>query len=69
MLAGSAGLASRATYDYRLTGTSPAIDKGSLPDGTGFAGELPNLEYAHVAGGKDRELIGSIDLGAHEYQP
>jgi hypothetical protein len=69
LLAGSAGLASRETYDYRLTGTSPAIDKGSLPEGTGLASELPNSEYAHVAGGKDREQIGSIDLGAHEYQP
>ncbi|MCS6991309.1 MAG: right-handed parallel beta-helix repeat-containing protein [Chitinophagales bacterium] len=65
----SAGFADPLAYDYRLTGGSPAIDAGIDP-GTASNGMvlLPQYEYVHPHGKKERITYGAPDLGAHEYE-
>jgi len=67
LIAETAGLVSRAEYDYRLAGTSPAIDKGTPPESADLDSEMLDSEYVHVAEEMPRKQIGLIDLGAHEY--
>jgi hypothetical protein len=65
----AAGLVGIDTYDYRLTGVSPARDAGSAP-GVGNVFDLtPVYQYVHE---RDRELRlqdGTIDVGAYEFSP
>ena len=69
LVARSVGLVNRELYDYRLTATSPAIDKGSPPENAGHGSGIPSSEYVHVAADGKREQVGPVDVGAHEYRP
>ena len=53
----TAGLVNRESYDYRLTEKSPARDQGTLIESVGVSSTVPESEYVHVAGGKDREPL------------
>ena len=59
-----------ASYDYRLTVASPAIDKGVAP-GTAFGYDMtPRFQYLHPLQNVVRTQAGAaIDRGAYEYQP
>jgi hypothetical protein len=62
-----AGFVNAAGYDYRLTGSSGAINSGTGP---GFANSYsltPVLEYLHPAGSATRILNAQLDVGAHEF--
>lgn len=65
-----AGLMDRARYDYRLSPASPAVDAGlsaqELERRGIDAGLLPQFEYVHVAGKRQRDYVGPVDAGAHE---
>lgn len=58
-----------AQYDYRLTLLSPVIDSAAILPYT-FHGTslIPELEYVHPAGFKNRMIIQLPDPGAYEWQ-
>jgi Right handed beta helix region len=58
---------SRETFDYRLRGTSPAIDKGTDPGMASGFDLAPQFEYIHPLRGEVRSTAGPIDIGAFEY--
>ncbi len=64
----NAHLVNQAEYDYHLSKTSPAINKGT-PPGTAEGFDLtPVYEYVHPLGAETRSVAGStIDIGAYEY--
>lgn len=63
----SPGLVDRAGFDYRLTASSPAIDKGADP-GTGAGMSLSAVsEYVHPLSARERKAIGKPDAGAYEF--
>jgi hypothetical protein len=53
-------------FDYRLSGTSPAIDRGK-PVSVEFVVDAPRYEYEHVAKKAERVQRRAPDIGAHEY--
>jgi len=56
-----------ASYNYQLLPTSGAIDAGILPGtGAGFS-LVPTNQYAQPTSGQVRTIIGTIDIGAYEY--
>ena len=62
----------RLSYNYHLTKTSKAINAGVEVIGLEFLESefnfAPLLEYAHVAGRKERNIVGRfVDIGAFEY--
>ncbi|MBU3699914.1 MAG: T9SS type A sorting domain-containing protein [Candidatus Kapabacteria bacterium] len=70
--ASNAGLVNAASYDYRLTASSPArnraVDPGTATSTVKDYTDLPLspvLEYAHV--GDNRIRIAQRDLGAYEF--
>lgn len=69
LVSNSAGLANMAGFDYRLTSSSPARDKGIAP-GTGAGFNLiPVYQYLHPTNRQPRPQSGATDIGAYEYQP
>ncbi len=57
------------SYNYRLTGNSPARDAGSTP-GTGNGFDLhPEFQYLHKSDRESRPVEGAIDVGAYEFTP
>jgi hypothetical protein len=69
----SVGLANVAAYNYNLTSTSPAINKGT---NAGYIYNIfpydsfsltPVYEYVDTANMEPRPIVGIIDLGAYEY--
>lgn len=70
LVSNSPGLVNRAAYDYRLTGTSTAINVGSNPgsDTAGF--DLrPIFHYVDPGRRAARISNGAYDIGAFEYNP
>ncbi len=56
------------TYNFRLRSTSPCINSGTFP-GTGAGYDLtPKFQYVPVAMTQPRPLVGTIDIGAYEYE-
>jgi hypothetical protein len=65
----SPGFVDRASFNYQLTSSSPAVNAGSSPGtGNGFS-LIP--QYEVVAGGRRmaRPVVGTLDVGAYEYAP
>jgi hypothetical protein len=63
----SAGFVEYRIYNYHLTKTSPAIDRGINP---GFADEVqltPLAEYIHPLDSTLRNYDGNMDIGAYEF--
>lgn len=63
----SPGFASRSAYDYRLTASSPAIDKGSTPGFYAGFDLTPVYQWSAATGGQPRPKVGPLDIGAYEY--
>ncbi|MEE4241374.1 MAG: hypothetical protein V2I36_07900 [Desulfopila sp.] len=65
----SSGFINRGAFNYHLTASSPARDKGINP-GTGRNVSLvPVKEYVHPLGSADRYQDSALDIGAFEYTP
>ncbi len=69
----SVGLVNATAYNYNLTSTSPAINKGT---NAGYVYNIfpydsfsltPVYEYLDTASEEPRPVVGIIDLGAYEY--
>jgi hypothetical protein len=61
-----AGFLNRATYDYRLSAASPAIDKGKNPGSIEGFSLTPSSQYVPDARSMPRPITGPLDLGAYE---
>jgi hypothetical protein len=55
------------SFDYHLTGASPAINAGTEPGSANEQPLKPRYEYVHPACGEQRIPAGVIDIGAYEY--
>ncbi len=63
------GLVAIDSFNYRLTGNSPAREAGSVPGmGNGFD-LYPRFQYLHRNNRELRPADGSIDVGAYEFTP
>lgn len=62
-----AGFVNLSTFDYHLTGSSPAINKGSNAGLAGTFSLLPVAEYVHPKSFTTRSSSGTIDAGAYEF--
>lgn len=60
------GFLDRPGYDFRLGGTSAAIDKGKDPGMAGGLSLLPVSQYVPNAQGMNRPVTGNLDIGAYE---
>ena len=56
-----------AKYDFRLRGTSAAVDAGADPGGDANDSFTPAFQYRHPACGEGRRGVGVIDIGAYEF--
>lgn len=66
--AATSGFKNYIEYDYHLVSSSPAIDKGVDPGKTEEGYELiPDFEYLHPLGKKERIKNVVIDIGAFEF--
>lgn len=64
---GNPGFVDAADYNYQLLSTSPAIHAGATP-GTGVGFSLvPTNQYVQPTAGQVRNILGSIDIGAYQY--
>jgi len=64
---GNPDFVDEAAYNYQLLPTSPAINAGVLPGtGAGFS-LVPTDQYVQPTGGQVRSIVGTIDIGAYEY--
>ena len=62
------GFVNQAGYDYHLTASSPAIDKGVDAGNANGMNLNPTMEYVHPLSSKVRTVSGTaIDAGAFEY--
>ena len=64
---GNAGFVNSAGYDYHLTSTSSAINAGADPGSNGTFSLSPVFQYLHPACAEGRTLVGTIDIGAYEF--
>jgi len=67
-VSGDPMLVNSANFDYHLAPGSPCIDKGVDPGtlANGFS-LVPNAEYVHAATFEGRQTVGTIDIGAYEF--
>lgn len=63
------GLVDVATFDYRLTSGSPAINAGTDPGTANGIPLAPSQQYVHKANTEPRPVVGPLDVGAYEFQP
>jgi Right handed beta helix region len=63
------GFSNRAAFDYRLTASSPAIDKGKEPGLLEGLSLLPVMQFIPPDMTQPRTLRGAPDAGAFEYDP
>jgi hypothetical protein len=63
----SAGFVSVSTYDYNITGSSGAVNMGSLPGYAGNVSLAPVKEYLHPTNWSARPQVGALDIGAYEF--
>ena len=64
---GNAGFVNSAGYDYHLTSTSSAINGGADPGSNGTFSLSPVFQYVHPACAEGRTLVGTLDIGAYEF--
>jgi Abnormal spindle-like microcephaly-assoc'd, ASPM-SPD-2-Hydin len=64
---GNAGFVNSAGYDYHLTSGSAAINAGADPGSNGTFSLSPVFEYVHPACAEGRTLVGTLDIGAYEF--
>lgn len=64
---GNAGFVNSAGYDYHLTSGSAAINAGADPGSNGTFSLSPIFQYVHPACAEGRTLVGTIDIGAYEF--
>lgn len=64
---GNAGFVNSAGYDYHLTSGSPAINAGADPGSNATFSLSPIFQYVHPACAEGRTLVGTIDIGAYEF--
>ena len=64
---GNAGFVNSAGYDYHLTSGSSAINAGADPGSNGTFSLSPVFQYVHPACAEGRTLVGTIDIGAYEF--
>jgi hypothetical protein len=65
----TARLADPASYDYHLLPDSPCRDAGVAPDPVDGVSLTPQFQYVVDAQSAARVTVGTIDIGAFEYQP
>jgi hypothetical protein len=68
LVSNTPGLVNRATFDYRLTAGSPAINMGTDPGIGAGVSLVPISQYLHPANRQDRPIAGTIDIGAYEFK-
>jgi Right handed beta helix region/Tetratricopeptide repeat len=56
-----------ADFDFRPTPDSLLIDAGEDPGSAGEYALWPQYEYVHPAAGRERQRVGALDQGAHEF--
>lgn len=57
-----------AHYNYKLTATSPGINKGADPGSVGGFSLTPSFQYVYNCSGEPRTIVGNaIDVGAFEF--
>ena len=64
---GNAGFVNSAGYDYHLTSGSAAINAGADPGSNGTFSLSPAFQYVHPACAEGRTLVGTLDIGAYEF--
>ncbi len=64
---GDAHFVNSAGYDYHLVAGSPAIDAGVAPGSDGTFSLTPAFQYVHPACAEARTTVGTIDIGAFEF--
>lgn len=64
---GNAGFVNSAGYDYHLTSGSAAINAGADPGSNGSFSLSPVFQYVHPACAEGRTLVGTMDIGAYEF--
>jgi hypothetical protein len=69
LLSRSPGFVNKATFDYRLTASSPARDAGINPGRVLGFQLAPTSQYVHRANKEPRPNIGPTDIGAYEFDP
>jgi len=57
----------RANFDYTLEAGSPCIDRGSAPGMAEGLTLTPEWQYLHPANARARLGVGTIDIGAYEF--
>lgn len=62
-----AGLTDAASFDYSLLPGSPAVNGGASPGAVGNFSLAPQFEYVQPTGSMARNVVGTIDIGAHEF--
>jgi hypothetical protein len=67
VLVGDAGLLDRRSFDYRLAGSSPAIDGAENPGQVDGFDLTPTHEYVSPDRAVPRKRVGKLDIGAYEY--
>lgn len=63
------GLVDISQFDYRLSVSSAARDRGTNPDSARGYDLVPSYQYVHKSSRQDRPINNQIDIGAYEYQP
>jgi hypothetical protein len=64
----SPAFADKANFDYHLTSTSPALNKGIDPGSARGFPLSPQFQYVYNASSVSRTISGSaLDAGAYEY--
>jgi hypothetical protein len=69
LLTNNPGLMNASAYDYRLTSSSAARNAGTAPGSARGVDLTPIYQYVHPAMRGLRVTEGTIDIGAHEFQP
>ncbi|HKT48968.1 MAG TPA: choice-of-anchor D domain-containing protein, partial [Candidatus Angelobacter sp.] len=64
---GNAAFVNSAGYDYHLTSGSAAINAGADPGSNATFSLSPVFQYVHPACAEGRTLVGTIDIGAYEF--
>ncbi len=55
-------------YDYHLTTNSPAVNSGTSISAVNGFSLTPEKQYIHPINNASRALVGTIDVGAYEYE-
>jgi hypothetical protein len=61
------GFVNASGYDYQLLPSAKVIGKGSNPGTAGTYSLMPVSEYVHNSNKRNRNVNGTMDIGAYEY--